>query len=170
MNKTRKIRKSPIESATSLPEGTIKGDWVIKKALNGVPRWVSKTSVNLNGYKLFTTDDAAKHIGKTILLYSREFKDSWPKKPAWSKPEDSTHVKYKFTPNGDATKEKTKIEGWLKSRKPEIKKGTHFYINGEVYYCDRGKYEYLTDQLQVNSSDGKTISVNLLNIEMFIMV
>ena len=72
-NNTRKIkgRKAPEESATSLPEGTMKEGWVIKKASNGVPRWVLKNSVELNGFRLFTTDIAAKNIGKPLILYLR---------------------------------------------------------------------------------------------------
>ena len=69
MGKTRKVRKAPIESATSLPEGTIKGKWVIKKVTGGSQRWMPITSVELNGFRLFTTDYAAKHIGKPIILY-----------------------------------------------------------------------------------------------------
>jgi len=164
MNKTRKVRKSPSESATSLPEGTMKQGWVIKKASNGVPRWVPNTSVELNGFRLFTTDYAAKHIGKKLKLYTREFKDTWPKKSAWSKPEDSTYQIFTFVPNGDAIKEKTKIEGWLKTQKPAIKKDSHFYLDGPVYLGT----QYLADGLPVDSRGGKIVSYNLLNTETFV--
>jgi len=161
MTKTRKARKSPIESATSLPEGTIKKGWVIKKASNGVPRWIPDTSVELNGFKLFTVDYAAKHIGESITLYCREYDDMWPKRNAWSKTE-GTYYKLKFVPDGDATKEKTKIEGWLKTQKPAIKKGSHFYINGPVSDGLNG--------VQVNSRNGKTLSVDFMNTEVFVKV
>jgi len=171
MAKTRKVRKSPAESATSLPEGTIKGNWVIKKASNGVPRWIPKASAELNGFHLFTTDIAAKHIGKPIVLYCREYKETWPKKSAWSKPADSTHVKFKFVPSGDALKDKTVLEGWLKTQKPSVKPGTHFSISGPLYEC-RGASctDSIADGVQLDSGDGKTLSVNLMNTETFVKV
>jgi len=170
MAKTRKLRKAPDESATSLPEGTIKSGWVIKKASNGVPRWMQSSSVELNGFRLFTTDYAAKHIEKPITLYAREYKDMWPKKNAWAKPEGSTYVKLKFIASGDAIKQGTKILEWLKTQKPEIKKGTRFSIHGHVYHCTSKGDDYLTDVLQVDSSNGKIISTNLLNTELYVKV
>lgn len=130
-----------------------------------------KTSVELNGFKLFTVDYAAKHIGKPIVLYCCEYKDTWPKKNAWSKPQDSTFMKYTFVPNGGAIKEKTKIDGWLKSRVPAIKKGTHFYIDGPLYECNKRKCDdYLADGIQVDSFSGKVITVDLLSTETFVKV
>lgn len=171
MAKTRKVRRSPIESATSLPEGTIKSGWVIKKAINGVPRWVQNISVELNGFKLFSVDDAKKNIGKPITLYSREYKDMWPKKNDWLKPADSTHIKYKFVPTGDARKGTRKLTGWLRSRKPAIEKGNSIYIDGPVYLCEKGKCDdYLAEGLQLNSSNGKTISDDLMSSEMFVKI
>ena len=157
MNKTRKVRKGPSESATSVPEGTIKDSWVVKKASNGVPRWIPTISAELNGFRLMTVDYAAKHIGKPIVVYCREFKDMWPKKNAWSKPEDSTYYTFKFTPNGDALKGKTMLEGWLKTQKPAVKKGTMFYLDGESMF-----------PLQVDSDGGKLLSVNFMNTEVFV--
>jgi len=171
MGKTRKVRKAPIESATSLPEGTIKSGWVIKKAANGVPRWMPNTSVELNGFKLFSVDHAKKYIGKPITLYSREFKDMWPKQNAWSKPTDSTHMKYKFVPSGDARKGTRKLPGWLRSRKPGVQKGNRFYIDGPVYLCEKAKCDdFLADGLQLDSSNGKTISDDLMSSEMFVKI
>jgi len=170
MAKTRKLRKAPDESATSLPEGTMKSGWVIKKASNGVPRWMPSSSVELNGFRLFTTDYAAKHIGKPIILYTREYKDIWPKKNAWTKPEDSTYVKLKFVGNGHAIKGSTKVLDWLKTQKPEIKKGTRFSIDGPVYQCTSKGDDYLADGLQVDSSNGKIISTDLLGTEVFVKV
>lgn len=171
MAKTRKLRKAPDESATSLPEGTMKSGWVIKNTSNGVPRWMPNTTVELNGFRLFTTDYAAKNIGTPIILYTREYNDIWPKKNAWVKPEDSTYVKMKFIPNGDGIKGSTKIPGWLKTQKPEIKKGTHFSIDGPLYQCSGSKCDYyLADGLQVDSSNGKIVSVDLLGTDVFIKV
>jgi hypothetical protein len=123
-------------------------------------------SVELNGFRIFTVDYAAKHVGDSITLYARQYSDTWPKKSSWTKPANSTYVKFKFTPNGDAIKEKTRIEGWLKSQKPAIKKGTHFYVDGPLYL----NKEHLADGVQVDSSNGKTMSVNLMNTEVFVKV
>ena len=162
-------RKGPEESATSFPEGTIKGSWVVKKASNGVPRWMPSVSVELNGFRLLTVDNVAKNIGKTIILYVREYHELWPKKNAWDKPEDETYFTAKFVPDGDATSGKTKIPGWLKSRKPEIKKGAHFYVDGQVSLCNRGKCD-IVDGVQVDSIGKKIMSLNFMNQEIFVKV
>lgn len=172
-NKTRKVkeRKAPEESATSLPEGTMKAGWVIKKSSNGVPRWMPKKSVELNGFRLFTTDFAAKNIGKSLILYLREYQDMWPKKNAWTTSKDSSYYKYKFIPNGDGIKGKTKIENWLKTQKPEIKKGDHFYIDGPVYECIKNNCNnHFSDSLQVDSTGGQFVSSNLMNTEIFVKI
>ena len=165
MGKTRKIskRKAPAESATSLPEGSMKGGYVIKK-YNGVPRWIPQVSAELNGFRLFTTDIAAKYIGKPISIYSREYKDAWPTKSSWTSKSDSTHLKYTFIPSGDAIKGKTRIEGWLKAQTP-IKKGDRFAIEGPLYL---GK-DLLIQGLQVDSG-GKILSDDLLGSEVFVKV
>ena len=170
MGKTRKVRKAPVESATSLPEGTIKGSWVIKKASNGVPRWMPASSVELNGFRLFTVDLAAKQIGKPVTLFCREYKEKWPSKNAWSKPADSTYMKYTFVPNGDALKGKTRIPGWLRTRTPAVQKGTHFYLDGPLYEGPVNKANYLADSIPVNSGDGKVVSVDLMGTETFVKV
>lgn len=165
VNKTRKARKSPAESATSLPEGTIKGGWVIKKASNGVARWMPTVSAELNGFRLLTVDYVAKRIGKPITLYVREYTDLWPKIADFHK--NSTHFTAKFVPNGDATNAKTKIPGWLKSQKPEIKNGSHFSVDGPVTMCFNGKCD-VVDGLQVDSIGKKLMSLNLMNQEIFV--
>ena len=162
-------RKGPQESATSFPEGTLKGSWVVKKASNGVPRWMPSVSVELNGFRLLTVDHVAKNIGKPIILYVREYHELWPKKNAWAKPEDETYFTAKFVPDGDATSGKTKIPGWLKSRKPEIKKGAHFYVDGQVSLCNRGKCD-IVDGVQVDSIGKKIMSLNFMNQEIFVKV
>lgn len=166
MNKTRKVRKAPVESATSMPEGTQKRNWVIKKTATGVPRWVPKASVELNGFRLLTVDYLAKNIGKPVILYCREYKDMWPKKSAWSKPEDSTYITFKFVANGDAIKGKTKVKGWLRTQKPAIQKGSHFYVDGPLYE----RNEYIANGLQVDSAEGKIVSPDLLDTETFVKV
>lgn len=168
-NKTVR-RKAPPESATSLPEGSMKDGYVIKKASNGVPRWVPKISAELNGFRLFTTDYAAKNIGKTIMLYCREYQSEWPTKTAWKK-DAATYTLMKFVPNGDAMKEKTRIPGWLKSQNPKIEPGTHFYLDGPMYeYNSRtGEWSFFVDAgIEVDSKGGKISSVNLMNTEVFV--
>jgi hypothetical protein len=170
--KTRKMkadRKGPSNSATAFPEGTIKvGNdghmWVTKKTSSGSPRWVPTISAELNGFKRLTVDYAAKHIGKPITLYCSEYKDMWPKKNDWLKKPDPTYYTMKFVPNGDAIKGKTKIEGWLRTQKPAVKNGDSFTIDGPTYMCPTPKCsDYLADGLQINSSDGQTLSPNLMN-------
>lgn len=164
-------RKAPIESATSFPEGTIKGAWVVKHAKNGVPRWVPDVSIELNGFRRLTVDYSAKHIGKPITLYVREYNEMWPTANAWSKPSDATYWTATFTPNGDAVSGKTKIDGWLKSRKPEIKKGAHFYLDGHVSICRSGVCDDpLPDGVQVDSNGKKLMSFNFMNQEVFVKV
>jgi hypothetical protein len=165
-------RKAPIESATSFPEGTVKGMWVVKRASNGVPRWVPDVSTELNGFRRLTVDYCAKYIGKPITIYVREYKEMWPKKNAWSKSSDETHYKAKFVPNGDAVSGKTKIDGWLKSRKPVIKKGAYFYVDGPVSICDGANKcdDPLPDGVQVDSVGKKLMSLNFMNQELFVKV
>ena len=71
--------------------------------------------------------------------------------------EDSTYYTFKFTPNGDALKGKTALEGWLKTQKPAVKKGTMFYLDGKSMF-----------PLQVDSDGGKLLSVNFMNTEVFV--
>jgi hypothetical protein len=171
-NKTVRRRKAPTESATSLPEGTMKDGFVIKKASNGVPRWVPETSAELNGFRLFTTDYAAKNIGNPIMLYCREYQSEWPTKTAWAtRKTAATYTLMKFVPNGDAIKEKTRILGWLKTQKPAIVPGTHFYVDGAVYEYNSKTREWIffvDGGLQVDSKGGKLLSLNLMNTEVFV--
>ena len=165
VRKTRKAgRKSPAESATSVPEGTIKGGWVTKKAANGTPRWVPEISVELNGFRKFTTDYAAKHIGKSIALYTREYKEQGPSATAWSRKEDSTHVVMQFVPNGDALAGAKRMTGWLKTQKPAIKDRTMFFIDGPLSM----KGDYIADGLQVDSINKKLVTTNVMNTETFV--
>ena len=165
-NKTRKnkggSRKSPSESATDFPEGTIKvgnnkQKWVVKKVSGGSQRWIPYESVELLGYKALTGDYLAKHIGKPVKIYEREYSDLWPTKSN-SKLYAST-----FTPNGNAgpLTNKKRIEGWLKTQKPSIKDRTVFTIDGS---------EDGLDSLQVDSINKTTVSSNMMNQEAFVKV
>ena len=164
-NKTLKARKAPVESATSLPEGTIKSSYVIKKASNGVPRWVPTVSAELNGFRMLTVDQLVP--GKSITLYVREYNEMWPKKNAWSKSTNETYFTVKFVPTGDATSGKTKLVGWLKSRKPEIKNGTMFSLDGPL---TMNGDDHFADGVQVDSINKKSMSLNFMNQEVFVKV
>ena len=171
-NTTRKVRKSPSESATLFPEGTMKKGWVVKKAANGVQRWIPEVSVEMNGFKKFTVDHAAKKIGKTITLYAREYSDMWPSKNAWTNPENSTYVRFLFTPNGAAGVMGKKMnENWLKTRTPAIKDRTMFVLDGKVSQCTNALCKdplELPDGLMVDSVGKKMISSNFMNTEVFV--
>jgi hypothetical protein len=163
-NKTRKVRKAPEESATSMPEGTIKSGWVIKKAANGVPRWLRQESVELNGFKMLTIDYVSKHIGTPITLFCREFKSQWPSKSDWSSKKDLTHYSVTFTPSGNARMGSTIFEGWVKSRKPPVKKNSMFFIDGPIFQ----EKELIADGVQLDSHGQKLMSLNLMNTEVFV--
>jgi hypothetical protein len=165
-NKTRKnkagSRKSPLESATDFPEGTIKlgnnkQQWVVEKVSNGSQRWIPYESVELFGYKALTVDYLASHIGKPVKIYEREYSDMWPPKSN-SKLYVST-----FTPNGNAgpITNKKRIEGWLKTQKPPIKDRTVFTIDGSGDGLD---------SLQVDSISKTRVSSNMMNQEAFVKI
>ena len=165
-NKTRKnkggSRKSPSESATDFPEGTIKignnkEKWVVKKVSGGSQRWIPYESVELFGYKALTVDYLAKHIGKPVKIYEREYSDLWPTKS------NSKLFASTFTPNGNAgpLTNKKRIEGWLKTQKPSIKDRTVFTIDGSGDGLD---------SLQVDSINKTIVSSNMMNQEAFVKV
>lgn len=158
--KTRKARKGPTESASDFPEGTIKigndgQDWVVKKVSGGSQRWVPYSTTELFGYKRLTVDYLAKHIGKPITVYEREYKDTWPK--TFSK--ESTAYIHKFTPTGNALLGKKVLTGWLKTQSPQIKNNTMFFIEGVDVL-----------PLQVDSKNKTLVSSNLMNMEAFVKV
>ncbi len=167
--KTLKERKSPAESATLFPEGTIKDNWVVVRASNGVPRWVPELSVELNGFRKFTVNYAAKHIGEPIKLYSREFSFVWPSKSSFK------GNQFIFTPNGDAIKnKKTIIKDWLRTQKPKIKLHSQFGIDGPFYYYTKNNSkndgDFISNGLSVDSRGGQIVSDNLMNSELFVRV
>ena len=169
--KTRKVRSSPTESATSVPEGTMKDGWVVKKAGTS-QRWMPATSVELNGFRLFTVDYAAKHLGEGIPLFCREYKDMWPTANAWVKKADPTHVVMKFAANGSAgpagaAKRQT---NWYKKR-TTIKAGKPFMLDGPVYLCKNVKCsssELMGDGVQADAKG--RISTNFMNTEVFVKI
>jgi len=163
MGQTRKAKRVPKENPATLREGTIQGNWVVKKGA-----WVERTKMVGNGFKLFTVEDAAKHIHKPIALYCREYKDTWPSKQAWTRKKDSTHLRMTFVPSGNAVDGTIVRKDWLMTRKPSIRRKTPFYLEGSVSMREGGKNTYLMDKVPVSSTDGQTVSVNLMNTETFI--
>jgi hypothetical protein len=148
-------------------------------------KWVAAYSDKavLNGFRKFTVDYAAKHINKPVILYTREYGSKWPARNAWTKAAgnaDNTYSRMKFTPNGDAgiMGRKNKFVKWLTTRSPLIKEGTHFYVDGETFFCnnkaqrtspyDCDPDEFLADGLQVDTKDKQTLSTNLMNTEVFV--
>jgi len=172
-NKTNKIAKqskkiirpSPSNSATSLPEGTIRkgGDgarWVITRTSKGVPRWTPITSAEINGVRLLTVNHLAKNIGTPVVYYSRMYEETFPTLADLSKMERST-----FTPNGNSQvdKKKTLLEGWLRTQKPAVKPGQFFILLG-----DGGADNY--GSMQIDSKQPNQVSDNVMNMEAFIKV
>lgn len=101
-------------------------------------------SVELNGFGRLTVDRVPD---KPILLYVREYGSMWPKRNAWTKPENETYFTAKFIPT---------------------KKGSD---DGPVYMCRNGVCEdKIGDGMQVDSKERKLMSLNFMNQEMFVRV
>lgn len=135
MEAYRRARPSPELSATEVEEGTIMSGnngrlWVAVAAKNGVQRWTPYASTKLNGLQLLTVDYLAKHIGKPIKIYDRDFSDQWP-----SGPRDRDLESWVFVPNGDAklTTRKKSYRDWLLTRSPPVnsKMKGYLMIEGE---------------------------------------
>ena len=166
---TKNARKSPSESATSMGEGTIRRGndgqlWVIKKAGNGTPRWMPYATVELNGFKALTVDYLAKNIDKEVEIYERGYMDEWPKKG------DRDLMKLRWVPNGVAKylHNKTVLENWLKTQKPEIKDKSVFSVLGMGDWYKGGDLSEMA--LQVDSKNKKIVSSNVMNMEAFVKV
>ena len=160
-SKTAKRRKSPTESATTFPEGTIKQGndkkmWVVKGR-----RWMPYQFTELFGYKPLTVDYLEKHIGKPIVIYERDYESMWPTRA--TKMNVAT-----FTASGDAGVLGRKLTvNWLKTRTPSIKDHTVFTVDGPLQY--KGSDTVLVG-LQVDSVNKTFVSSNILNTETFIKV
>ena len=148
-------------------------------------KWVDVSSEKavLNGFRKFTVGYAAKNINKPIILYTREYDKMWPARNAWTKEAgnaENTYSRMKFIPNGDAgiLRKKKKFVNWLNTRSPSIKEGTHFYIDGETFFCNNNAQrmspytcdpdEFLADGLQVDTKGKQILSTNLINTEVFV--
>lgn len=165
---SKSLRKSPSDSATVHPIGTImRGldgqNWVVDKTKIGIHRWTPQTSSTLNGMMILTTDYLSKNINKSITLYLREYINEWPKKEDWIK-KIPTHETITFKPTGNAIVGKSVINNWLK-KQDTFKKG----LSVEGYISFYSEKEHLSS-LQVDSKNKKTVSTNLMNTEVFIKV
>ena len=183
INKTNKInktkstkRQSPNDSATSYPEGTImKGNdgnrWVIKKASNGVPRWVSIESVEINGIRLLTTDILAKNIGKSITIYEREYSELFPK--VLPDKADPTMTELVFIPSADAEIKKGTskkiLPNWLKTQTPAVKSGDFIEILGMGNWYNKDN-ELSAFFMQIDSKRPQIVSSRVMNTEAFIKI
>jgi len=153
-------RPSPSESAGSLSEGIIKRGnngqhWVIKKASNGIQRWVPLASgVVIGGIMPLTVDYLAKNIGKPIIIYETEYEGHYPTRAEFRE-------RWRFTPSGDAKVGGNKLlAGWLRKQKPAIPNRVVFSVMGTG------------DELpfQVDSINKKLASSNIMNMLAWVRV
>lgn len=168
MKKTRKNinRISPTESATDFEEGTIKRgndrhQWVVKKSLNGVPRWTPFLTTKLFGLQPLTVDILAKHIGKEVKIYHREYGSMFPRVT------DKNLYTLTFISSGDAKylKRKAVFPNWLKTRQPAIDFKKSFSILGKIQYKKDEDFED-----SALSAGPNLVSLNFMNTECFIQV
>jgi hypothetical protein len=159
-------RKGPTSSATEHPEGTIEWGsdgqrWVVRKAKNGVPRWVPFHTVDLFGWRPLTVKVLAENIGKRITVYERQITNTWPRGPK------DFDVTYKFTPSGDGerikNRKRTLYPNWLKSRTFKLRKNDIFEVLGEP----QSNPNYF-ESIQVGPKPGELASTNLMNTEAFV--
>ena len=162
-SKTKKMnsanRPSPSESAGSLSEGVIKRGnngqhWVIKKASNGIQRWVPLASgAVIGGIMPLTVDYMAKHIGKQIIIYETEYEGRYPTRAEFRE-------SLRFTPSGDAKVGNKLLARWLRKQKPEIP--------NRVVFSVMGTREELP--FQVDSINKKLASSNIMNMLAWVRV
>ena len=119
--KKRLVRPSPSESATSLPEGSIrignnKEMWVVVNNAKGVSRWTPIENVKLNGWQLLTLDYLSKNIGKPIVIYERTIEQDWPGT------HDKMLEKYEFITDGHLQIGKKIINNWLQQNSRKMDK------------------------------------------------
>ena len=154
-------RPSPSESAGLFGEGVIKRgnngqNWVIKKASNGIQRWVPLANgPDIGGIIPLTVDYLAKHIGKQVIIYETEYVGRYPTRAEF---QGSTT----FTPSGDAKVGGNKLlAGWLRKQKPTIPDRVVFSVIG------MGADNL---PLQVDSINKKLVSSNIMNMQAWVKV
>lgn len=169
--KTRKAdRQSPTESATAVPEGTIRcgasgGKWVSVRAANRVQRWVPIASATLHGLRRLTVDDVAHafRAGKALTFYERGSGE-----PMW--PTSIRGLgKTILHPNGDLLVGKKRYAGWLRSRTPAIRDYTMCLLDGRIIFNPGSKHQMeVAGGLQIDSLNKKIVSSNITNMEAYV--
>ena len=165
--KTRKMRKSPQESATEVPEGTIRlgGNrefWVAKR-IGKSNRWIPSDTAELFGLRRLTLEDIIRSKDTSLIFYEREYCSNWPT----MKDHECQLYKVTFVPSGDAGVVGRKpISKWLDSQSPPIKDRTVFMIYGILQYNTDRPFKA---GLQVNSRNHR-VSSRLTNMEAFIKI
>ena len=187
---TQKGRKGPTESATSVPEGSIRrgndgGNWVSVRAANRVQRWVPVASATLHGLRRLTVDDVT--AGKPLTFFERGSGE-----PMWP-----TSVrglgKTIFHPNGDLLvgppqRGQKRHTGWLRTRTPTIREGTMCLLDGRIVFNPGSKHQMeVAGGLQIDSLNKKLgpsrrargvinsrcagcfVSSNIMNVEAYIL-
>ena len=167
--KTRKVRKSPQESATEVPEGTVRlgGNrqfWVAKR-IGKSNRWIPSDTAELFGLRKLTVDDLV--AGRTIIFYEREYCDNWPTLKDHRAMEGCQLYKVVFTPSGHADVGGKTIPRWLETRRPPIKDRTVFTVNGRLEYENN---KPIDAGLQVDSRNKRLVSSRIMNMEAFIQI
>ena len=166
--KTRKARPSPIESATTFPEGAIrvggnKGRWVVTKTRIGVKRWTLYENAVLKGYAPLTVDVLCKNIGKPVKVYERPirfYEDDWPTSPK------SFDTRYEITPTGDLTFGGKLRPNWLETQKPRLPSSA--YQNDVMgTYSSFGDY---SGPIHVDPISKCLVSSNVDNTEAFVEI
>jgi hypothetical protein len=157
-------RKSPSQSASSLPIGSIefgndKNKWVVKNTINDIHRWVPYHSCALFGYTPLTVNILKKNIDIPIIVYEKQFNYSYPKK---SKDFD---VKYKFIASGDVFLNGKLYKNWLITKKPQINKNDMLIIDGELSSNDYSGTIHAAPIVY-----GELVSSNLMNTAAFIKI
>jgi hypothetical protein len=162
-------RKGPAESATAVPEGTIRrgndgGNWVSVRAANRVQRWVPVASATLHGLRRLTVDDVT--AGKPLTFFERGSGE-----PMWP-----TSVrglgKTIFHPNGDLLvgPSKKRHIGWLRTRTPAIRDHTLCLLDGRIVFNPGSKHQMeVAGGLQIDSLNKKLVSSNITNVEGYIV-
>jgi len=166
---TQKARKSPTESATSVPEGTIKRgndrqDWVSVRT--AAQRWVPVASATLHGLRRLTVDDVARafRAGEPLTFFERGGGE--PMWPTSSRALGRTILR----PNGDLLVGKKRYEGWLRIRTPAIRDNTMCLLDGVIVFNPGSKHQIeVAGGVQIDSLNKKLVSSNIMNVESYVV-
>lgn len=162
-------RLSPSISATSVEDGTIAPGndrrlWVAVTASNGVQRWVPYTHVKKNGLRILTANFLEDNIGRPVRIYERPASLQWP-----TSKRGKDMYSYIFIPSGSATpsRRKKSIPEWLITRKPSVRSGELYFIDGvhpEEPEGDAARYYGLS----LDPVGQEVVASNLRNMQSFV--